>query len=119
MSEIKSYRDLDVWQRSVDICVKIYQVSDKFPASEQYGLTSQLRRSAVSLASNIAEGHSRSTGEFARFLLIARGSLSELETQIEIAKRIGYLSQELADDLAIDHQIIGRQLNALLQKIKD
>ncbi|MFN2187476.1 MAG: four helix bundle protein [Candidatus Promineifilaceae bacterium] len=97
MTEIRNYRDLDIWQRAVNIAVLVYQLTNDFPQSELYGLTSQMRRSAVSIASNIAEGHSRSSREFVQFLSIARGSVSELETQIEIASRIGLLP-DMAND---------------------
>ena len=97
MTETRNYRDLDIWQRAVNIAVLVYQLTNDFPQSELYGLTSQMRRSAVSIASNIAEGHSRSSREFVQFLSIARGSVSELETQIEIASRIGLLP-DMAND---------------------
>lgn len=119
MSEIRNYRDLDIWQRAVNISVQVYQLTDEFPKSERYGLTSQMRRSAVSIASNIAEGHSRTTRDFARFLLIARGSVSELETQVEIARRIGLLTGEAASKLFEEIRIIGKQLNSLIRKIRE
>jgi four helix bundle protein len=119
MTEVRYYRDLDVWQRAVSISVKVYHYTEEFPQSEQYGLTSQVRRSAVSIASNIAEGHARPTREFARFLSIARGSVSELETQLEIARRIGLLSEDASAELFQELSIIGKQLNALLNKIRD
>ncbi len=85
----KTYKDLIVWQKSVDLVVKTYQLTDKFPKEEIYGITSQIRRSAVSIPSNIAEGKLRdSNKEFNRFLLIAFGSGGELETQLEISKRL-------------------------------
>lgn len=85
----KTYRDLIVWQKSMDLVVKIYQLTDRFPKEEIYGITSQIRRCAVSIPSNIAEGKLReSNKEFNRFLLIAFGSGGELETQIEISKRL-------------------------------
>ena len=119
MSEIRNYRDLDIWQRAVNISVQVYQLTDEFPKSERYGLTSQLRRSAVSISSNIAEGHSRTTRDFARFLMIARGSVSELETQVEIARRIGLLTGEAASKLFEELRIIGKQLNSLIRKIRE
>lgn len=118
MSEIKSYRDLNVWQRSVDLATRLYGTTQHFPQSEIYGLTNQMRRAAVSIASNIAEGQVRSTLDYARFVTIARGSLAELETQLEIARRIGYLSQEEFDSLSEEMVVIGRQLNALLKRLK-
>lgn len=86
---IKSYKDLIVWQKSLKLALAIYKLTATFPKNELFGLTSQLRRAAVSVASNIAEGYQRkSKGEFLRFLLIALGSASELETQIMIAKEL-------------------------------
>ena len=100
MDKIKSYRDLQVWQRAVELAVHVYRVTEAFPKSEMYGLTSQMRRAAVSIASNIAEGYGRSEPELARYLTMARGSLAELETQLEIAQRIGYLSAKDHTDLS-------------------
>ncbi|MFN2223065.1 MAG: four helix bundle protein [Chloroflexota bacterium] len=118
MSNIRSYRDLEVWQRSVDFAVHLYRLTDAFPPSEDYGLTSQMRRAAVSIASNIAEGHARPGREFARFLGIALGSAAELETQIEIAHRLEYLSQEDYAQVADELDIIGKQLRRLLQRVR-
>ena len=118
MGQIASYRDLQVWQRAVDFAVRLYEITDGFPQSERYGLTSQLRRAAVSIASNIAEGHVRSRNDFARFLAYALSSLAEVETQLEIARRIGYLSGEASAELTNELTIIGKQLNVLLQRIK-
>ncbi len=118
MSTIKTYRDLDVWQRAVGLSVKVYLSTDGFPKAEQYGLTSQMRRAGVSIASNIAEGHARSTRDFARFVSIARGSVSELETQLEIARRIGFIPDESFTELDQELSVIGKQLNALLKKLR-
>jgi len=91
---IRSFKDLIVWQRSMDLAVTIYRIRQKLPASEQFGLTSQLRRAAVSIPSNIAEGYGRqSTGNYRQFPSINRGSLMEIETQIEICGRLKYLAQ--------------------------
>jgi four helix bundle protein len=85
-TRIASYRDLDIWQLSMEIVVGIYRVTRAFPAEEKFGLISQLRRAAVAIASNIAEGHSRlGAGEFRRFVSIARGSGAEVETQLAVA----------------------------------
>jgi four helix bundle protein len=93
--KVKSYRELRVWQQSVDFCVKVYKVTSIFPKEELYGLTSQIRRASVSIPSNIAEGQARNTtGEFSQFLGISKGSLAEVDTQLEIAKRLGFLSGE-------------------------
>ncbi len=88
---INSYKDLIVWQKAMDLVVAIYSLTEKFPSSEAYNLTSQIRRSAVSIPSNIAEGRRRSgVNEFRHFLFIAYASGAELETQIEIARRLSF-----------------------------
>ena len=95
MGSIKSYRDLNVWQKSIDLVEEIYKLSQEFPREELYGLTSQLRRSAVSVPSNIAEGQERrKSGDYKRFLHIALGSLAEAHTQLIIANRLNYLQKE-------------------------
>ena len=94
---VKQYSDLVAWQKAVDLVTEVYRITKNFPKEEVYGLTSQLRRAAVSVPSNIAEGQSRGSREFAHFLSIALGSLSELETQMIIARRLGYVQEsELA-----------------------
>jgi len=91
MERIKSYKDLQVWRDSMDFVVDIYMLTQNFPHSELYGLTSQLRRSSVSVPSNIAEGSGRKyTKEYVHFLYISKGSLLEVETQLEISNRLGY-----------------------------
>jgi four helix bundle protein len=86
----RSYRDLEVWKLAIDFVKQVYEITDNFPASENYGLINQIRRAAVSIPSNIAEGQGRnSTKEFRQFLAISLGSLAELETQLIIAKEIG------------------------------
>ena len=88
---MKAHHKLDVWQRAIDFVIKIYKVTDEFPKEEIYGLTSQMRRAAVSIPSNIAEGAARgSKAEFRKFLAIAQGSISELETQIIISSRLRF-----------------------------
>src|SRR4030042_1837369 len=91
----RSYRDLEVWKLSIDLVKKVYQITHNFPASEKFGLINQIRRAAVSIPSNIAEGQGRnSTKEFKQFLAISLGSVAELETQLIIAKEIEYLALE-------------------------
>ena len=118
-SEIKSHRDLIAWQKAMDLVVETYKVSRDFPKEELYGLTSQMRRAAVSVPANIAEGQGRRlSGEFIHFLGNARGSLLELETHLEIALRLGYIEQkkyQLAQDQI---QEVGRILNGLLRSIE-
>ena len=92
MDKIISHKDLKVWQESMTLVTNIYKVSENFPKHEIYGLTSQIRRAAVSIPSNIAEGAGRKgDNEFKRFLFIALGSLSEVETQLEISQRLNYI----------------------------
>ena len=91
--ELKTHKDLDAWKRSLDLVEMVYKVTNAFPQEELYGLTNQLRRAAVSIPSNIAEGAARgSKKEFIQFLYIALGSLSEVETQLIIANRLGYVN---------------------------
>ena len=86
---VESHKDLDVWKRSMDLVTEVYKLTQKWPVEEKFGLTSQLRRAVVSIPSNIAEGAARgSTADFSRFLNIAQGSLAEVETQLEIARRV-------------------------------
>jgi four helix bundle protein len=119
MSAIKSYRDLQVWQRAMALCVHLYRLTESFPTTEHYGLTGQMRRAAVSIPSNIAEGHRRPTRDFARFLLIALGSAAELSTQIEIAQRIGYLSLSDCESLQEEIAVLERQLNSLTSRLRE
>ncbi len=111
---IKSYRDLRVWQQGMDLVVAIYQLTEKFPAKEIYGLTSQMRRASVSIPSNIAEGHTReSSKEYLYHLSVAQASLAELETQTEIAFRLKYCSDEQRDSTLKQTVSLGKQLYAL------
>src|SRR5438105_7312727 len=89
---VQSYRDLKVWDTAVRLSLEVYRITESFPRSERFGLTSQLRRAAVSVATNIAEGHARSTrGEFRNFLSVARGSAIEVEVQLFLAEELGYV----------------------------
>ena len=100
MSEIKSYQDLIVWQKAMDLVVLVYQATRLFPKEELYGLTSQVRRAVVSIPSNLAEGHARkSRAEFLNFVSIAQGSRAEVETQIMIAVRLSYIHQTQAQPM--------------------
>jgi four helix bundle protein len=116
----RSFRDLVVWQRSIQLATSIYRVTGRFPREEIYLLTAQLRRSAVSVPSNIAEGQGRSsTGEFRQFLGMARGSNFELQTQLEIARQLGIGDARQIDDAeALSHEA-GKMIHAILAKIKD
>jgi four helix bundle protein len=115
---VQSYRDLVVWKKAMALVLNVYRYTQAFPKVETYSLTSQLRRAAVSVPSNIAEGQARlSTGEFKQFLGNARGSLAEVETQILIAKDLGYLDQNQSDDLLNNAAEVGRILNGLLASL--
>jgi len=119
MARLLSYRDLDVWKRSMDLVVDVYELSRALPASERYGLASQLRRAAASVAANIAEGNGRlHRKEFAHHVSIARGSISELITCLEIAQRLGYLSAALVAPVLQQADIISRMLLMLLRALE-
>src|ERR1700683_1516281 len=111
----ESFRNLDVWQRSIELTLAIYELTSKFPDSERFGLTNQMRRAAVSIASNIAEGYGRATkGEYIQFLGHARGSCSELETQLVIARNLGFgTAPNLESSEALCHDV-SRLLGALM-----
>jgi four helix bundle protein len=116
---IRSFKDLIVWQRSMDLAVRIYGITQKLPASEQFGLTSQLRRAAVSIPSNIAEGYGRqSTGYYRQFLSISRGSLMEIETQINICDRLKYVAQSDTENIFKEITEISKMLTSLISKIR-
>ncbi|MBU1385788.1 MAG: four helix bundle protein [Alphaproteobacteria bacterium] len=111
---VTSYRDLKVWRRALDWAEAIYEATAHWPRDERFGLVSQIRRSAVSVASNIAEGAARrSTGEFIQFVGVAQGSLAEAETQLFLAQRLGYLPANDADALLAGGDEISRMLAAL------
>ena len=114
-----SYRDLKAWQKGMDLVFRIYEVTRRFPKDELYGLTSQLRRAAVSIPSNIAEGKGRSTDrEFALYLSHARGSAHEVETQILIARHLGYLTKSEAEELSALSGELARILSGLIRSFK-
>jgi len=115
---IQTYRDLEVWQKSMDLVVEIYRLATLFPPKEQFGLTSQIQRAAVSIPANIAEGHGRlHRGDYVRFLSIARGSLTEAETHLQIAVRLGYLDRDRAKQVWALFQDVGRLLNGLIRSL--
>ncbi len=114
-----SYKDLIVWQKAITMVTEVYRATQSFPRNETYGLTSQLRRSAVSVASNIAEGQGRiSKLEFRQFLGIARGSLLEMETQIVIADNLGYISRDTVGRQAASSGEVSRLLHGLMQSLQ-
>lgn len=115
----ESYRDLRVWKASMELVVRVYEETSSFPGSETYGLTAQMRRAAVSVPSNIAEGKGRLTDrDRAHFFSQARGSLLEIETQIMIANRLHYVSDGVAKSLLAQAAETGRMLNALIESIR-
>lgn len=115
---IVTFRDLFVWQKSMDLVETVYHLTGQFPSSEQYGLTSQIRRSAVSVPSNIAEGYGRrASGDYRRFLQIALGSLFELQTQIELADRLCFLEDRIAAAIQERTREIERMLSSLIRKL--
>jgi len=115
---IFSYKELKVWQKATELAVSVYELTEKFPREEIYGLVSQMRRCSVSIPSNIAEGRFRGTRkDFAQFLRIAYGSGAELETQIEISKRLEKtknLNYEKTDNLLLE---VMKMLNAIIHKL--
>jgi four helix bundle protein len=114
----KSYRDLEVWQRSMRLAKRIYQVTQRFPPDERFGLTNQLRRASVSVPLNLAEGHARfGAGEFARFISIAMGSVAEIETQVLLSADLGYLEADFRKELLDELETIGKMLRGLAKSI--
>lgn len=121
---INSFRDLRVWQLGMEIVEQIYRLTQGFPASEMYGLTSQMRRAAVSIPSNIAEGHTREhSKEYLHHLSMAQASLAELQTQVEIARRLNYISLEQLNQTVEQSVLLSKQLyalrNALIKRVKE
>lgn len=115
----QSFRDLQVWQKSIQLAVAIYRLSWDFPPEEIYGLTSQIRRSAVSVPSNMAEGQGRlSTGEVRQFLGIARGSSFEVQTHLEIARTLEIGDPKLIDDAESLSNEVGKTIHGLLESLK-
>ena len=116
---VQNYRELIVWQKAMDVVELVYQATKIFPKEELYGLTNQVRRAAASIPSNIAEGQARqSTAEFRNFLSIAQGSRAEVETQIMIAQRLGYLPQQQTDQILNLSEEIKRMIYSLTAKLK-
>ncbi|HLH20729.1 MAG TPA: four helix bundle protein [Bryobacteraceae bacterium] len=118
-----SFRRLEVWQRGMELVEAVYRVSASFPKAELYGITSQIRRAALSVPSNIAEGHTRaSTREYIQHLSVAQGSLAEVDTQLELAGRLGYLDTADLAPLQSQCLILGKQLHqlrdALLKRLR-
>ncbi len=116
---LKNYKELQVWQKSYDLCLKIYRITSTFPKEERFGLTSQIRRSVVSIPSNIAEGYGRkTTADYSRMLYIAYGSTCELETQVLLAGDLGYIGTGDLDPAKQDISEIERMLKALIKSLE-
>src|SRR5439155_15717925 len=116
---VRGYRDLLVWQDSMDLVVAIYRITATFPKEERYSLVDQLRRAAVSVPSNVAEGHGRSrTGDYLRHLSVSVGSLSEVETQVQIARRLEYITEDDQRQLLDSCNAIAKMLGGLIRSLR-
>ena len=118
MATITSFKDLEAWQAAMEMAESCYLVTKRFPSSERYGLTAQMRRAAVSVASNIAEGHRRTRPGYVHHLQIGLGSLAELESQLELALRLGFATADEALSLQKALARTGQLLHALLRSLK-
>ncbi len=119
-SPVESYRDLVVWQKAMALAEDIYRLSHSFPTQEQFGMTSQLRRAAVSVAANLAEGHARATRkDFVHFVSIAKGSLAEVETYLILASRLHFSEKEQLTPIWLLAQEVGRMLTTLHHRLID
>lgn len=117
-NKCKLHYDLDVWKSGMEMAKKVYEITEKFPKKEIFGLTSQMRRCAVSIPSNIAEGAGRgSDSDFSRFLIIARGSLCELETQYLLSKQLGFIPDSA--DMLLEIQQLMQMLAGLIRHLKN
>jgi four helix bundle protein len=117
--DIKSYRDLLVWQKSMDLVVVSYEVAKRLPQHENFGLISQIQRAAVSIPANIAEGHGRKhRGDYLHHLSMSRGSLLELETHLLISVRLGYLRSEDIESILKLTDEVGRMISGLIQRLR-
>jgi four helix bundle protein len=116
---IESHRDLIVWQKSMDLAVEAYRLSNSFPADERYGVTSQIRRSCASIPANIAEGYGReSAGAYAQQWKVAQGSLKEFETHLELADRIGLVDESTLSDVLKSSEEVGKMLRSLIRAVE-
>ncbi len=119
MQTVRGYRELIAWQKAMDLADRVYDVTETWPSREMFGLTSQTRRSAVSVPANIAEGQGReSLGDFARFLTIAYGSLNELETHLYLAERREYLNRPALDELISQSTEVARIIRGLIKNLR-
>lgn len=116
---MRNFREYDIWKSSIQIAKQVYLISELFPSSEKFGLSSQIQRAVISIASNIAEGSARkSEKEFAHFLEIAQGSAFEVETQLILAKEIGYIQESSLVELLETIHVLQKQINHLCSKLK-
>jgi len=116
--DIKSFRDLHIWHKGIELVKDIYKETQNFPKQEIYGLTNQIRRAAISIPSNIAEGHIRQhRTEFRQFLSVALGSLAELETQVVISRELNYISTEKSQNLIEQMGSLGKMIRGLIKKL--
>lgn len=119
MGKLNSYKELIVWQKSIDLVVHIYELLKLFPENEKFALSQQIKRSSISIPSNIAEGWGRKTEKsFDYFLSVTRGSLYELQTQVLIAAKLNYISMDDSTDIENKIDEIGKMTNALMKKLK-
>lgn len=117
---MSSFRDLNVWKKAMQLVKEVYSVLDFLPSQEKFALSDQIRRAVVSIPSNIAEGYARNSDkEFLQFLYIARGSKAELETQLEIAEMLGYLSRNQLNEINAISEEVGKMLNKLIATIRN
>ena len=117
---MKTHKDLDVWKNGIELVVSVYRITKNFPKDEMYGIVNQIRRAAVSIPSNIAEGAGRNHDrEFIQFLYVALGSLAELDTQILISQRLGYVNEQEEDSLNDLIKLIRAQLSGLIKYLKE
>lgn len=118
-AKVLSYRDLLLWQRAMALAEICYRITAEFPRDEIYGMTAQIRRAAVSIPANVAEGHGReSTGTFIQSLRVAQGSLKELETHLLITERVGIANSELVQPILSECDEIGRMLRAMIRSLQ-
>jgi len=116
---MKTHKDLDVWKKAIEFVISIYKITKSFPKEELYGLVSQIRRSAVSIPSNIAEGAARNHDkEFLQFLYFALASASELETQLIIANNLGFIDDDISKELIDELNVISKMLQGLIKSVK-
>ena len=119
MEEVKSYRNLIVWQKSIEVCTLIYRLTQDFPRDETFGITSQLKRAAISVPTNISEGHSRnSKKEYRHFVGIARCTLAEVETLITLTKNLQFTSENKITEITDLCTEIGKMLTSLNRKLQ-